>query len=373
VSPSVEPPETSRQTSGLYAEAGVNANAEEHGMTGLLDSINQTFAFRSGVGRPLLPIGYFANVLDLGRGEGLAISTDGVGTKLLVAELVNRYDTVGIDCVAMNVNDIICVGAEPISLVDYVAVQVLRPDVLTALGKGLAEGARQARVSIPGGEIAQVREMVRGVRDDEGIDLVGSCVGVVPVNRIIVGENVAEGDVVVGLASSGIHSNGLTLARRVLFQQAGLAPADDVPELGRSVGEELLVPTRIYVEPILEMLQRLSVKSLAHITSDGLLNLLRIRSGVGFRIDNLPEPPAIFRLIQRLGGLPDGEMYTVFNMGIGFCVVVAPDQADAAIDIAQRRGVDAYRLGTAVAEPARTVELVPLGLVSQDGEFVTRG
>jgi len=150
VAKSIEQPEPA----DVYSEAGVDSAAEERGMASLLRYVNQTFALRPGVGRPLLPIGYFANVLDLGRGQGLAISTDGVGTKLLVAQLLGKFDTVGIDCVAMNVNDILCVGAEPISVVDYVAVQELKPELLSELAKGLYEGAHQARVAIPGGEIA---------------------------------------------------------------------------------------------------------------------------------------------------------------------------------------------------------------------------
>src|SRR6185437_14141069 len=226
------------EQSDVYARSGVDGAAEERGLEGLLHFVNQTFAFRPGVGKPALPIGYFANVLDLGRGQGLAISTDGVGTKLLVAQMLGRYDTVGIDCIAMNVNDVLCVGAEPIAIVDYVAVQALKPDLLKELGKGLYEDARQARVAIPGGEIAQVREMIRAESDDNGFDLVATCVGTVPLDRIIVGRNVEPGDVVVGLRSSGIHSNGLTLARTVLFRQAGLAPTDRVDPLTKSVGDE---------------------------------------------------------------------------------------------------------------------------------------
>lgn len=363
---SVRPPDQP----DVYASAGVDTTLEEQGMDELLRSVNQTFAFRPALGRPLLPVGYFANVLDLGRGQGLAISTDGVGTKLLVAEMMNRYDTVGIDCVAMNVNDILCVGAEPISIVDYIAVQVLKPSVLAEIGKGLAEGARQSRCAIPGGEVAQVREMVRGVRPDEGIDLVASCVGLVPTDRIIVGKEVAPGDVVVGLASSGVHSNGLTLAREVLFHRAGLAIDQVIPPLDRPIGEVLLTPTRIYVGPILGMLERLTVKALSHITSDGLLNLLRVDSPVGFQIDFLPEPPPIFALIQRLGSVPLAQMYQVFNMGIGFCAVVPPHQADAALAIAKAHGVEAHVLGRAVAEPARTVRLAPVGLIGKGSEFI---
>jgi phosphoribosylformylglycinamidine cyclo-ligase len=354
----------------VYARAGVDAGAEERGMAGLLRYVNQTFSFRPGLGRPLLPIGYFANVLDLGRGQGLAISTDGVGTKLLVAQLLGRYDTVGIDCIAMNANDVLCVGAEPIAIVDYVAVQALKPELLTELAKGLRDGAAQARVAIPGGEIAQVREMIRGEKEDTGFDLVATCVGLVPTDRVVVGANVEPGDIVVGLRSSGIHSNGLTLARDVLFRRAGLSPFQVVAPLTRGIGEELLIPTRIYVAPALAMLDQLQVKALIHVTSDGLLNLLRIDADVGFAIDYLPDPPPIFRVIQNFGQISDAEMYAVFNMGVGFCVVVPPEEADRAVAIAGQHGVEAFVLGRAVAEPKRTVRLLPVKLEGKGSEFV---
>ena len=353
----------------VYSEVGVNTAAEERGMASLLRYVNQTFALRPGIGRPLLPIGYFANVVDLGRGQGLAISTDGVGTKLLVAQLLGKFDTVGIDCVAMNVNDILCVGAEPISVVDYVAVQELKPELLSELAKGLYEGAHQAGVAIPGGEIAQVREMIRGEDDDNGFDLVATCVGVVPTDRIIIGADVLPGDVVVGLRSSGIHSNGLTLARDVLLRRAGFNVHSRVSSLDRSIGEELLVPTRIYVAPVLAMLASLTVKALIHVTSDGLLNLLRIAADVGFELDYLPEPPPIFALIRRYGQVPDEQMYSVFNMGIGFCVVLPAAEATRAIELVAENGVEAFVLGRAVAEPKRTVRLLPVGLEGQGSAF----
>ena len=361
------------ETTDVYTRAGVDGAVEERGLEGLLHFVNRTFAFRPGVGKPLLPIGYFANVLDLGRGQGLAISTDGVGTKLLVAQLLGRYDTVGIDCIAMNVNDILCVGAEPLAIVDYVAVQTLKPDVLKELGKGLHEGARQARVAIPGGEIAQVREMLRGEKDDDGFDLVATCVGIVPTDRIVVGKNVEPGDVVVGLRSSGIHSNGLTLARTVLFGQAGFAVDRRIDPLGQTIGDELLTPTRIYVAPALAMLEALEVKALIHVTSDGFLNLLRVTADVGFVVDYLPEPPPIFRLLQAVGQIPAEQMYSVFNMGIGFCAIVPEGQADRAIAIAREHGIEAFALGRAVAQPKRTVRLLPVGLEGSGSSFREAG
>jgi phosphoribosylformylglycinamidine cyclo-ligase len=283
--------------------------------------------------------------------------------------MLDRYDTVGIDCVAMNVNDLLCVGAEPLAMLDYVAVQEADPEMLTAIGKGLYEGARQANISIPGGEIAQVRELITGVREGRGFDLAGACVGLVPLDKLIVGQAIRPGDVVLGLRSSGIHSNGLTLARDVFFRRAKLRPDQHVPEFARSVGEELLEPTRIYVREVLAVLGAgVAVKAMAHITSDGLTNLLRVQAPVGFALEALPEPQAVFRLLQALGGVSDEEMFQVFNMGVGFCLVVAPGDADRALGIFRGQGVEAMVLGQAVDDPARRVRL-PNGLVGQGNDF----
>jgi len=350
-----------------YSGAGVNTVKEEAALAGLLRWVGQTVAF--GRCKPVLDFGYFATVLDLGNNLGLALSTDGVGTKLLVAEMLDKYDTVGIDCIAMNVNDLLCVGAEPLAMLDYIAVQEADPAMLTAIGKGLYEGARQANISIPGGEIAQVRELITGVREGRGFDLAGACVGIVPLDKIIVGQDIRPGDLVIGLSSSGIHSNGLTLARDVFFSRAKMGPEQHVPELGRSIGEELLEPTRIYVREVLDVLRSgVQVKALAHITSDGLTNLLRVQSAVGYVLDTLPEPPPVFRLLQRLGDVSDEEMFQVYNMGVGFCLVVDPADADRTLAILQAHRTEAAVLGRAVADPERRVRL-PNGLVGQGNDF----
>jgi phosphoribosylformylglycinamidine cyclo-ligase len=350
-----------------YSSAGVNTVKEEAALAGLLTWVGKTLAF--GRYRSALDFGYFATVLDMGNNLGLALSSDGVGTKLLVAEMLDKYDTVGIDCVAMNVNDLLCVGAEPLAMLDYIAVQEADPAMLEAIGKGLYEGARQANISIPGGEIAQVRELITGVREGRGFDLAGACVGIVPMDRIIIGQDIQPGDVVIGLRSSGIHSNGLTLAREVFFKRAGYPVNKHVPELGRTIGEELLEPTRIYVREVMELLRSgVTVRAMAHITSDGLLNLARVQAPVGYVLDALPTPPPIFALLQRLGEVSDEEMFQVYNMGIGFCVVVAGEHADRTLDALKDLGVEACRLGRAVADPERKVHL-PNGLVGQGNSF----
>lgn len=319
-------------------------------LRGLRYWVEATFPFRQGLGAPRLGLGPYANVIDLGDGRGLAFCTDGVGTKVLVAQMLDRYDTVGIDCVAMNVNDLICVGAEPLSLVDYIALEEQDPSFLEEIARGLHEGARQAGISIVGGEIAQLPEIIKGTRAGRGFDLAAAAVGIAPLDRLVLGENIQPGDALVGLASSGIHSNGLTLARRVFFGDRALDPFTHFDELGRSIGEELLEPTRIYVGPVMEVLRSgLQVKALFHVTGEGFMNLTRHRSEVDWVIDYLPDTPPIFRLIQRYGQLTDREMYTTFNMGIGFCVCVPADKAEHVIEVVAKHGIPAWRIGYASA------------------------
>jgi phosphoribosylformylglycinamidine cyclo-ligase len=355
-----------------YSRSGVETDREDAMMKGLLQRVSKTFSFREGLlGKPVLALGHFANVLDLGQGKGLAISADGVGTKMLVAEMVGKYDTVGIDCVAMNVNDLLCVGAEPFAMVNYIAAETLNADILEQIGKGLAEGARQARISICGGETAQLREMIRGKQAGKGLDLAGAAVGIVDLERIISGRDVLEGDVVVGLPSSGIHSNGFTLARKVFFEKLGLSPDKHLPELGRTIGEELLEPTRIYVPQVVEMLQQgVRIKAASHITGGGLLNLTRIEARAGFILGSLPEPQPVFHLIQKHGNVAVEEMYRVFNMGVGFCFVCPEADVDKAGEIAKRHGTLARCLGYAVHDPDRKIVLPEMRLLSRGKAFV---
>lgn len=354
-----------------YVSSGVDTELQGRALDALLVSIRDTFRERPRFGRPLLDIGFFANVLDVGNNVGIAVSTDGVGTKALIAQMMGKYDTIGIDCVAMNVNDVLCVGAEPLALLDYLAVQVPDVSVFQSLGEGLARGARQANISIPGGEVAQIKEMLTGHGQGTAFDLVGSCVGFVPSDKIIDGRALQEGDVIVGLASNGIHCNGLTLARKALFENGGLQAESYVPELGRTVGAELLEPTRIYVAPVLEMLRAdLSVRALVHVTSDGTMNLSRVASDVSFIFEHLPEPQPIFELIRKFGDVDAAEMYEVFNMGLGFCVVVDKHDSSKVIEVASRHGVDAWELGYVVADAQRRVELRPAGLRSENGSLV---
>ncbi len=367
-------PAEGRAGGTTYAATGVDVARLEGGLGRLLGRLAATADYPRR-GRPVLPNGFFANVLDLGRGQGLAISTDGVGTKVLVAHAMGRFDSIGIDLIAMNVNDVLCVGAEPVALVDYIAVPSADAQLIEQLAIGLAEGARQARISIPGGEIAQVRELLRPHPEDgrEGFDLVAAAVGLVDLDRLILGRDIRPGDAVIGIASSGIHSNGLTLARRLLAPAGRGAEYDARPaELGgASVGEELLRPTRIYVREVMELLDAgVAVKALAHITGDGLLNLLRVDApGVGFVLDALPAPPAVFRLLATQGGIDPAEMYTTFNMGVGFCAVVDESAAERALALLEAAGAQAWRIGRAVHDPERRMVLPAEGLVGSGKAF----
>ena len=292
----------------------------------------------------MLPSGHYAAVLEVAPNLGIAVGTDGVGSKLIVAEQAGRYDTVGIDCVAMNVNDIICVGAEPIALLDYLAVEQVDPEVMEAIGVGLKAGAEAAGVEIPGGEVAVLPDLIRGHPSPHGFDLTAACLGTVALDGLVTGATCAPGDALIGLPSSGLHSNGYSLARARSAARARRAPA----ELGgESVADALLEPTVIYVRAVLELLRSgLDVRGLAHITGGGVLNLLRLQADVGFQIDApLPVPP-VFGLVQALGDVPDAEMWEVFNMGCGFCAVVPAAQAEDAVALLARHHPGAARIGT---------------------------
>ena len=356
-----------------YRATGVLDNAQL-GLSALLKWVNATAAFRStGTGRRVVDVGFFASVVEITDTLGLALCTDGVGSKVLIAEMLHRYDTIGIDCVAMNVNDAICVGAEPISFLDYIAIERATPEMLEQIARGLYRGAELAGVSIVGGEISQLPDIVKGHEPGGGFDLVGMCAAIVPLDRIILGQDVAPGDLIIGVRSSGVHSNGLTLARKALFDVGGLHVDQSMAELGCTVGEELLRPTDIYVRPVMDLLkrQRVPVRALVNITGDGFLNLARIKAAVGFRLDTLPDPQPIFKLIQDLGRVPEPEMYRVFNMGIGFCLIVPddPQVARAVEETFAAHRFDTRLIGRVVADEQRRVFLPKHKLIGEGVEF----
>lgn len=320
-----------------YADAGVSQEEKAAHIAALVAALKYR---RRGLGKPLTKIGHFTGLVDFGS-YALSLCTDSVGTKVLVAKEMRRWDTIGIDCVAMNVNDMICIGAEPLAFVDYLAISEYDRELAHQIGVGLNRGAEMANVSIIGGEVAVVPELVRD------LDLAGTCFGVVRKTRIIDGQKIRPGDVIIGVPSSGIHSNGLTLARRVL-RDAGLTIFDPVEGTGRPWGEELLEPTSIYVRPVLRTLQRANVHGMAHITGGGVRNLVRLKANVEFRLTTPLEPPPVFHAIQQLGAIEDREMYQTFNMGMGYALV---SPADAAKDVirALRPDVRAVEVGEVVS------------------------
>jgi phosphoribosylformylglycinamidine cyclo-ligase len=322
-------------TEEAYARAGVSQSAADAAVAALVESLAQIDPGRESRQVPLP--GHYASVIRLDERTGIALSTDGVGTKLVLAEQLGRWDTVGIDCVAMNVNDVICVGAEPLAMLDYIAVPSADPEILRELGVGLRRGAELAGIEIPGGELAQLGELV------SGLDLSGACFGVVAMDALVTGAAIEPGDAVIGLPSSGLHSNGYTLARRALAE----VPLEDT-RLGPPLADVLLEPTEIYVRAVLALLRsEVDVRGLAHVTSGGLANLLRLSDSVGFEIrDPLPTPP-VFGLIQELGGVRDAEMRDVFNMGCGFCCVVRDPDAGAALEVLRGHYPEARLIGQA--------------------------
>ena len=329
-----------------YSESGVDISLEEVTVSALISELKETLNYRD----VITESGHFAALVKLGN-RAIAMSTDGVGSKIIVAEMMEKYDTVGIDCIAMVVNDILCVGAEPIAMVDYLAVEKPDPKIAAQIGEGLKEGCRQAKVAMIGGETASLPEIINN------FDLAGTGIGIVDVKNIITGEKIIDGDVLIGIESSGIHSNGLSLARKVFFDDNNFNVEDKLPNDPKtSLGNELLKPTIIYVNPIVELLKTdVEVHGLAHITGGGFTNLKRLKKGSGYIIKTLPEPKPIFKAIHKLG-VPLEEMYRVFNMGIGFVVIVKSEDAEKAINIIKKYNL-AYKIGIAKDDPQENITI----------------
>jgi phosphoribosylformylglycinamidine cyclo-ligase len=340
-------------TDSAYARAGVDQTRSGSAVRALVEVLGTISTGRAG--RAALGSGHYANVLRIDERRGLALSTDSVGSKVIVCEQLGRFDTIGLDLIGMNANDVICVGADPIALLDYIAVEQADPEQLEQIAIGLKEGAEQAQIEIPGGELAVLPDLIRGHPSPSGFDLVGFCVGLVDLDAIVTGATVEPGDALIGIPSSGIHSNGLSLARGVL--------TDLGEQVGdTTVGDLLLEPTVIYVRAIRELLaSEIDVRGLAHITGEGFCNLLRLEAEVGYLVDDPLPVPHVFELIAERGGVEPAELYEVFNMGCGFCCVVPAGQAEAAVSL-----LGAHHPGTAVigraTDAAGVVELPAQGL-----------
>jgi phosphoribosylformylglycinamidine cyclo-ligase len=334
-----------------YADAGVDTSQADRAVDALVGVLRTIELDRPSAS--VLPSGHYASVLRVAPNLGIALSTDGVGSKLVVAEQADRLETVGIDCVAMNVNDLVCVGAEPIAMLDYLAVEQADPDALARIGLGLKIGAQAANVEIPGGELAVLPELIRGHPSPHGFDLCGTAFGTVALDEIVTGAAARAGDAIVGLPSSGLHSNGYTLARRALLDDGGLS-LDDRPAAlgGRSVADALLEPTVIYVRAALELLRSdIAVHGLAHITGGGLRNLLRLGGErLGFAVEEPLPVPAICSLVAELGGVPIAEMWDVFNMGCGFVALVPADRAEDVAALLGAHHPGTARIGTVTAD-----------------------
>ena len=309
-----------------YRESGVDIEKEERAIKGTLSSVK---SHRKGIGTPLG--GHYAGMIEFGE-YVLVLCIDGVGSKVKIASEVKKWDTVGIDCIAMNVNDAICLGAEPLAFVDYLAIDDPKPELTKEIGKGLEEGAKLSNISIIGGETASLPEIVNG------FDLAGTCLAYVKKSDIITGEDIASGDIIIGLESSGIHSNGYTLARKVI-ELSNLTYSDKFPDKSypnKTIGQVLLTPTRIYVKEILELLKEIKVHGLAHITGSGLRNLIRLKKDVKFIIKDPFEPQKIFNFLKKQGNINNKEMYQTFNMGMGFAVIVSSTDVDKTLKILKK-------------------------------------
>ena len=325
-----------------YKQSGVDIEAAEAAVRLIAPLAKSTF-------RPevLGEIGAFAGFVALPAGYRepvLVSSTDGVGSKLKVAFLADRHDTVGIDLVAMGVNDVLVHGAEPLFFLDYLAVGKVVPEKIEAIVKGVAEGCRRAGCALVGGETAELPDFYAPGE----YDLAGFCVGVAEKSRIIDGSAVKPGDRLLGLASSGLHSNGYSLARKVVLERMGLKVGDPLPGLGKSVGDELLAPTRIYVKPVLDLLKAIPVRAMAHITGGGLTgNLPRVlptgcKAVIGHGAWTVPP---IFTLVRENGKIAEEEMFRTFNMGIGLVLVVAREHADHCRVVLASLGETAWIIG----------------------------
>ena len=377
------PENPSESAPSMYAQAGVDEEREQNAFSRVMRPWLARTRVKSSMVTSItgLSSGYFATLMHLPPGPPLALTTDGVGTKILLAREAGRWESVGVDCVANNVNDLICVGAVPLALLDYIATDRIDEGVLDEVARGLFLGAELAGIAIPGGEIAQIGAMLA---DSAGggpmLDLVGTAIGALPPSEAASAENgyrrpvdgsaVRPGDVIIGLPSSGLHSNGFSLARHALFAKGGLSLNDQVPGTGRRLIDALLQPTRVYVKAA-EALWAAAITphGMAHISGGGLLNIARLAADVSYELDGLPSSPEIFGLIAKRGGIDDATMYATFNMGIGYCIVVDKSAQQAALDVLKAAGEDPVRLGVVVGRPGRSVTIPAAGLYGTGDSF----
>lgn len=339
-----------------YASSGVDIEAGDRAVEALKPSIRKT-ARPEVVGGIGGFAGLFALDVEKYKKPLLASSTDGVGTKLVIAQKLDIHDTVGIDLVAMVVDDLVVCGAEPLFLLDYIATGKVVPERIADIGAGIADGCRYAGCSLIGGEIAEHP----GVMGPDDYDISATGVGVVEADALLGPDRVKPGDVAIAMRASGLHSNGFSLVREALFGVGGMDLATEVPEFGRqrTLGEELLTPTRIYAKDCLELAKECDVHAFAHITGGGIAgNIVRsVPEGLSIAVDRSTwAPNPVFDVVQRVGGIGDEEMERTFNMGIGMVAIVAPDQVDRSLAVLTARHVEAWTIGE-VAEGEEGVKL----------------
>ena len=341
-----------------YKSAGVDVKEGQRAVALMKNAVKETFTKNV-----LTGLGGFGGLFELdltGIEKPVLVSgTDGVGTKLKLAFMMDKHDTIGRDCVAMCVNDILCQGAKPLFFLDYLATGKLEAKKAETIVTGIAKACKESGASLIGGETAEMP----GFYDDGEYDLAGFVVGIVDKDRMITGKNIGPGDALVGISSSGMHSNGFSLARKILFQQENMKPTDYSPRLGTTIGEALLIPTKLYVKPILQLMETVKVKGMSHITGGGFYeNIPRmLPEGLGVEMKRGSFPvPEIFRMIQDLGKIDEKEMYNTFNMGIGMVLAVAKEDLDKTLRTLAESGEEAFYMGDVVSKTRESKETVIL-------------
>ena len=326
-----------------YKDAGVDIDQGNLFVQKIKPIIKSTF--RKEV---MSPIGGFGGLFHLDMGKlsdpVLVSSTDGVGTKLKIAQMMDKHDTVGIDLVAMSVNDVVVQGAEPLFFLDYISTGILNVERNVKIIEGIVKGCQEAGCALIGGETAEMPDFYK----DEEYDLAGFCVGIVEADKIVDGTEIHVGDRIIGIASNGMHSNGFSLARKVLFEKGKMNAHDNIDDLGHSIGMELLRPTKIYVKSILNLVKNFNIKGIIHITGGGFIdNVPRILPGQcrAVILKNSWDIPPVFTLIKNMGNIDDSEMYRVFNMGIGMMVIAPEKVAAEVIERLDKFGEKAYAIG----------------------------
>ena len=314
-----------------YRDVGIDVDKIKSIQNSIGKNIKSTHLLPK-IGKVISGFGHYGGLIEF-NSRIMTLHTDGVGSKILVAQAMNKYNTIGLDCIAMNVNDTVCLGATPVGYLSYVALEKTNDNLLKEITKGLVKGAKISNMAIVGGETAILPDIITGQKKDHNFDLAGMVLGILEnKKKMILGDKVRPGDLIIGIRSSGIHSNGLTLARDVLLKQHDI---NDKPDfVNKPIGAELLEPTAIYSNVILRIVEKFGTKihGLAHITGGAFTKLKRLNERVDYVLDNMPAIEGIFKQIMVDGNISEKEMYRTFNMGIGFCVIAARESANKIIE-----------------------------------------